>query len=275
MIGVGGWGKDVAHELSAVSELVYFASKENNAEVPNAKRATVEEICADPTVEAVAIATPIATHAEIVRKVLESGKHVLCEKPLAENSKDAYALVELAGEKNLILATDYIFLYHPAYRELKIRARGKTITRVACVWRGYGTFDESIEMNSLAYHLSLAYDLLGMPETASIVRREGSEAAGDNIETTLTYPSGIFISDIDRLSQEKMHTTTVTFESGEILTWDGTRLTRGEELILESTDAPLQKEIGEFLDAVKGGPLPPTAGDFGARVLEIHEMLQK
>ena len=253
---------------------MYFASKESDAEVPNAKRATVEEICADSTIEAIAIATPINTHAEIVRKVLESGKHVLCEKPLAETSQKAHELVDIAKKNNLVLATGYVFLYHPVYRELKIRARGKAIARVACVWKKYGTFNEAIEMNLLTHHLSLAYDLLGMPGAASLVHREGSEAAGNSIETTLTYPSGVFISDIDRLSQEKVHTITVTLENGEMLVWDGARLTRGEELLFESTDTPLQKEIEEFLDAIKGSSLPPTGGDFGARVLEIHEMLR-
>ncbi|MDO8514709.1 MAG: Gfo/Idh/MocA family oxidoreductase [bacterium] len=274
IIGVGRWGKNVARELGSASELVYFASKESDTAVAGAKRASVEEICADSSIEAVAIATPITTHAEIVRKVLEAGKHVLCEKPLAETSVQARELVERAEKDNLVLATGYVFVYHPAYHELKLRVQGKAIKRVECVWRKYGTFTESIEMNLLTHHLSLAYDMLGLPKAAALVYREGSEAAGDRIEARLSYPSCEFTSEIDRLSQEKTHTVKVTLEDGEIFIWDGPRLYRGEEILLDSADTPLRREIEAFFDAIRGGPIPATGGDFGVHVLEIHEMLK-
>lgn len=274
MIGVGRWGTNVARELGAASELVYFASKESGADLPGAKRASVEEICADSAIEAVAIATPIATHAEIVRKVLESGKHVLCEKPLAETSAEAHALAQLAHDKGLTLMTGYVFLYHPVYQELKRFMQGTTPTRVECVWKKYGTFTESIEMNLLTHHLSLACDLLGIPEAAAITKREAGETACDRIEARLSYKEREFVSTIDRLSQEKTHAVTATFEGGSTLTWNDTKLFRNEELIFESADTPLALEIRAFLDASAGGATPLTAGDFGARVLEIHEMLQ-
>ena len=274
LIGVGRWGKNVARELGAASELVYFASKESDAGVPGAKRATVEEICADSAIEAVAIATPITTHEVLVRKVLESGKHVLCEKPLAETSADAHALAQLAHDKKLTLMTGYVFLYHPVYQELKRFMQGTTPTRMECVWKKYGTFTESIEMNLLTHHLSLACDLLGIPEAAAITRREAGETACDHIETHLSYKEREFVSNIDRMSQEKSHTVTATFDGGSTLTWNDTKLYRNEEVIFESTDTPLALEIQTFLGAVTGGAVPLTAGDFGARVLEIHEMLQ-
>ncbi len=273
IIGVGRWGKNVAKELALQSELVYYASKDSGADV-GAKRATVEEICADTAIEAVAIATPIATHTEIVRKVLESGKHVLCEKPLAETSSEGHALADLAREKKRTLMTGYVFLYHPVYQELKRGAHGKTLKRVECVWKKYGTFAESIELNLLTHHLSLAYDLLGMPESTSITKREAGESACDLIKTHLTYKQCEFISDINRLSKEKTHTLTATFEDGETLVWNETKLYRGKEIVFESNETALAREVQAFLGAVNGDEHPPTAGDFGARVLEIHEMLR-
>lgn len=274
IIGVGRWGKNVAREFAAASELAYFASKESDTVLPNVKRATIEEICADSAIEAVAIATPIATHGQLVRTVLESGKHVLCEKPLAETSAEAHTLVQLAKHKDRILMTGYVFIYHPVYQELKRLADGKTLKRVECVWKKYGTFTEWIEMNLLTHHLSLACDLLGMPESASVTRREAGETKCDRVEVTLSYKGCEFISNIDRLSKEKSHIITATFEDGTKLTWNDTKLYKGEEVIFKSADTPLAKEIRAFLDVVSGGPVPPTVGDFGVRVLKIHEMLK-
>ncbi|OGG57009.1 hypothetical protein A3D71_00530 [Candidatus Kaiserbacteria bacterium RIFCSPHIGHO2_02_FULL_55_20] len=274
IIGVGRWGKNVAREFDAASELVYFASKTSDPALPHARRATVEEICADQAIEAVAIATPVPTHAEIVRKALEAGKHVFCEKPLTETSAEAHALAQLAAEKNRILMTGYVFLYHPVYDQLKILVRDKAIKRVECVWRKYGAFTDSIENALLTHHLSIAYDLLGMPDAGSLLYREGSPRSGDHIEIRLEYPSCQFVSEIDRLSQEKTHTIAVTLEDGKILTWDDTQLRRGEELLFEGAGTSLAQEIKVFLEAAGGGMAPRTGGDFGARVLEIHEMLK-
>ena len=175
IIGVGRWGTNVAHELAIQSDLVYFASKESDTAVPSAKRATVEEICADPSIEAVAIATPIATHEELVRKVLETGKHVLCEKPLAETSATAYELSNLAKAKKTMLVTGYVYIYHPVYQELKKKLAGQQISRIEFVWKKYGTFQEAIELNLLTHHLAIALDILGKPTNGVVTRREAGK----------------------------------------------------------------------------------------------------
>ena len=60
-----------------------------------------EELCADPQVEAVYISTPNNLHYENARLCLESGKHVLCEKPFTITAGEARALYKLAEEKGL------------------------------------------------------------------------------------------------------------------------------------------------------------------------------
>lgn len=279
IIGIGRWGKNVARELADQSELVAYASHgsgENEAwaasSIPTAKKMTVEETCADKEIQAVAVATPIAAHAEIVHALLSAGKHVLCEKPLAENAATAFELSKLAATKSVQLITGYIYLYHPAYQELKKKLAGQKISRVEFDWKKHGTFKESIELNLLTHHLALALDLVGKPKSAKIVRREAHETPCDIIDVQLSYPSCEVISHIDRVSQDKSHTMTV--HSGDnTFVWDGTQL-RDSSGTFEHRDMPLSLEIGAFLSAVEGVGTPQTAGDFGARVLEIHEMLR-
>lgn len=65
----------------------------------------------DPEVDLIAIATPPAMHATMAGRAIAAGKHVLVEKPLAENSADARRLVEAAQRRSVKLFTDHTFLY--------------------------------------------------------------------------------------------------------------------------------------------------------------------
>lgn len=69
---------------------------------------SLDEILADPAVDAVVNLTIHHAHAEVVRRCLEAGKHVHTEKPLALTYGEASALVELAKEKNLVLSSSPI-----------------------------------------------------------------------------------------------------------------------------------------------------------------------
>jgi predicted dehydrogenase len=73
----------------------------------------------DPDIEAVIIATPVATHAALAREALTAGKHVLVEKPLTACADDAVALIELAEKMDRRLMVGHTFEYNPAVEELK------------------------------------------------------------------------------------------------------------------------------------------------------------
>lgn len=75
----------------------------------------------DPAVDAVVIATPVATHAGLVREALEAGKHVWVEKPLALDSAAARRLTELAARKHRVLMVDHTFVYTAAVRAMRER----------------------------------------------------------------------------------------------------------------------------------------------------------
>ncbi|HVG33499.1 MAG TPA: Gfo/Idh/MocA family oxidoreductase [Pyrinomonadaceae bacterium] len=77
------------------------------------------QLFADPHLDAVVIATPVATHYRFARAALEAGKHVLIEKPLTSNSSEAEALIELAERRGLTLMVDHTFIYTGAVRKVK------------------------------------------------------------------------------------------------------------------------------------------------------------
>jgi len=281
IIGIGRWGKNLAQELNVASSLVAYASSdigENDAwakeHIPAARRMGVEEICADASITAVVIATPILTHAMLARTFLLAGKHVFVEKPLAETSAEARELAQLAKDKGLVLMTGYIFTHHPVYQELKKVLAETPPKDVTLVWNKYGTFSEPIELNLLTHHLSIAYNLLGMPVNGTLTEGTGVESACDSLEVHLTYPKTEVHSFINRATEKKEHLITVTTADDRNLVWNGSQLLEGEKILFEDATPPLQKEVQVFVAASAGtAPLPDPYS--GVQVLLMHEMLQR
>jgi predicted dehydrogenase len=79
----------------------------------------LDDVLNDPCVEAVAIATPPATHAGLALRCLEAGRHVLVEKPLADSYDAGLQMVRAAEEHGLVLHCDHTFCYTPAVRAIR------------------------------------------------------------------------------------------------------------------------------------------------------------
>ena len=77
-----------------------------------------QDVLEDPAVDALVVAPPPATHEEIVRAALTSGRHVLCEKPLATSTAEAYDLAVLAEKEGRVLVVDHVLRYNPLLRAL-------------------------------------------------------------------------------------------------------------------------------------------------------------
>src|SRR5262249_57037779 len=86
----------------------------------------LDELLADRSVEAVHVASPNAAHFEQVRRLLESGRHVVCEKPLATTSAETSALAALAASRpDLASAVNHNVRFYPPCLEMRARgARG-------------------------------------------------------------------------------------------------------------------------------------------------------
>jgi predicted dehydrogenase len=92
-----------------------------------------DEVLADPAVAAVAIATPAATHFDLVRSALDAGKHVMVEKPLTPSAAEAEKLAALAHRSGLVLMCDHTYCYTPAVQRIRELIRGGEIGEVQFV----------------------------------------------------------------------------------------------------------------------------------------------
>jgi predicted dehydrogenase len=102
--------------------------------------ASVEEVCADPEVNAIFICTPHHLHTEHVLAAVRAGKHVLCEKPLTITTEDGLKLAAAAHEAGLVLAVAYYRRFYPVLERLKaVVEAGQigTVTTVQMICRAH------------------------------------------------------------------------------------------------------------------------------------------
>lgn len=87
------------------------------AELPGSS--DFDALLANPQVQAVVIATPPAPRAELARRALLAGKHLLLEKPVTLRAGEAEALQRLATERGLTVAVDFEYRAVPLFMQLK------------------------------------------------------------------------------------------------------------------------------------------------------------
>ena len=185
-------------------EAVYSRNAETGrefAEKYGAKKVytTLEDLCADPEIEAVYIASPNSCHFEQSKALLLSGKHVICEKPITTNAK-AYALLKDIADSEGLIYMEAIIPIYTKFREALKDALGEigriSIARLNFSQRSsrldaflageqVNIFDMSLQAGTLMdlgiYCVYAAVDLLGMPKsiTASAsYLRGGADGAG-------------------------------------------------------------------------------------------------
>jgi predicted dehydrogenase len=126
--GLGYWGPNLARNFDAMGgcELAWCcdASEQARAQAavrfPNARMASsIDELLDDASLDAIAVATPVPTHADLATLVLEAGKHCFVEKPLAQSVAAAERAVAAADASGRILMVGHLLEYHPGLERLK------------------------------------------------------------------------------------------------------------------------------------------------------------
>lgn len=128
VIGYGYWGPNLVRNFAETPGVkmaaVCDARPERLAVVERrypgvATRYQWQDVVSDPSIDLVAISTPVSTHFEIAQRALQNGKHVLVEKPMAMNTEQCERLIEEAARRKLVLMVDHTFVYTPAVRKIR------------------------------------------------------------------------------------------------------------------------------------------------------------
>lgn len=127
LIGYGYWGPNLARNFSLNPDFKLTAVCDFSADRlerarrmhPQARLFSSLDDFFKADLDAVAIATPVATHHELARRSLESGRHVWLEKPMTETVAQAEELIGLAQRKQRVLLVDHTFVFTGAVRKIK------------------------------------------------------------------------------------------------------------------------------------------------------------
>ena len=104
--------------------------------------AVIDDLFADPDVDAVYITTPHNTHYGFIKKALEAGKHVLAEKSITLNIEELAELVQMAEQKGLMLGEAMTIWHMPLYKRLWSLAESGEWGRSRMITLNFGSFKE-------------------------------------------------------------------------------------------------------------------------------------
>ncbi|MGE4580838.1 MAG: Gfo/Idh/MocA family oxidoreductase [Synechococcus sp.] len=253
-------------------------------------------------VEAVCIAVPTLLHHAVGLACLESGVHVLIEKPIAASQDEATALIQAARKAGRLLQVGHIERFNPAFRELtKVVANEEVV-----VLEGRRHSPHSDRANDVSVVLDLMIhdiDLVLELAQASVVRLAaagGRSAEGpiDYVNATLGFENGVVASlTASKMSHRKIRSLSAHCRSSLVETdflnhtlhihrraheWysadHGELLYRNDGFIEEvSTTSiePLYAELEHFLQCVRGRETPAVDGLQASRALLLADLIEQ
>ncbi len=270
----------------------------------NVERAvgSYEEVIESDDIDAVYIATPNALHRKWAIDALRSGKHVLCEKPLASNAAEAREMVSIAEETGLILMEAFHWRYHPLVAQIQELLDAGAIGDVEGADAAFDLADGRIPMTDIRWDYSIAGGslmdlgcypvqwlrwLLGpTPEVVSATAVCPVEKVDGRIDAELRGPDGRAAT----LSSSMIEPDGRNDIRLSIYGSDGTMIVKnplapqmGSSTTVERDDSQDVHEVDSsasyfhqlvaFHEAVKTGVSPVTSGDDSIQTMDVVDAI--
>ncbi|MEM3695270.1 MAG: Gfo/Idh/MocA family oxidoreductase [Candidatus Bathyarchaeia archaeon] len=293
VIGTGFWGRNHAriYKELAETELLAVCDIDSERAKAVAKQFGVkpytrtERMVKIKEIEAVSICTWSTSLAKEAMKAIKAGKHVLIEKPMATNIKQAKQLLEAAEKENVHITVGFLMRFIPGIQHIKKAIEDKTIGELVCAtakrvseWpERIG--DVGVVKDTAIHDIDVMRYLFG-DEPIAVFAKTGSmkhRKFEDYAQIMLTFEAGksAFIES-NWLTPYKTRILTVT-GSAAIMKLDYIT----QELTVESAKEtvqpriawrePLKLELQHFARCVLGKEKPLITGVDGLKALEIAE----
>jgi predicted dehydrogenase len=315
VVGLGYWGPNLARNFDRLpgAELAWLCDASEEAvqrwgsAFPRARTTMrLDDLLEDDSVDAVVVATPVPTHAELATRVLEAGKHCFVEKPLARTEEEADGVIRAAQTADRVLMVGHLLEYHPGVERLAEVVRSGELGELRYIYSnrlnlGKDRPDENALWSLGAHDVSVILRLAG-EEPFSCDARGGSYLrpnVEDVVFALMRFDSGLMAHmHLSWLDPHKERRFTVV-GSKRMATFDDMELERKltiydkgfdedyssyGEYIARSGDVfsprvpneePLRLECRHFLDCVRDGTEPRTGAESALRVVRVLERLQR
>jgi predicted dehydrogenase/acetyltransferase-like isoleucine patch superfamily enzyme len=303
VVGAGYWGRNLVRNFAALGRLEAVvdanpAVAAAQAGEHGARAASLDEVLADASVTALAVAVPAEQHFEVAQRALTAGKHVFVEKPLSLDVDDAHALCVQADELGRTLMVGHLLQYHPAFLAMKQIVDEGGLGRVQYIYSnrlnlGRIRREEDILWSFAPHDISMVLSLLrSEPDTVwAVGARYLHKSLADVTTTHLSFPGGerahVFVSWLHPFKEQRLVVVgdrgMAVFDDAEPwssklvlyrheIAWHDGRpdpvKAEAEPVPLEAAE-PLQLECQHFLDCVASGATPRSDGWEGLRVLRV------
>lgn len=207
-IGCGYWGPNllrniVAHKKCQVTSVVDLSSERRDYVQGLYSYINVtddtEQVFHDPGINAVVIATDVASHFDLAMKSLEAGKHVLVEKPMARSVAEVDKIGTLANERKLVAMVGHTFLYNSAVRYVKEFIDSGELGDIRYIYSqrlnlGRIRSDVDALWNFAPHDISIIQYWLGDPTPISVIKRGVDyiqQGVEDVVFLNILYPQKI------------------------------------------------------------------------------------
>ena len=315
VIGYGYWGPNLVRNFSvtdgckviSVADFSEQRRKHVEAHYPTIKAVKdASELLANTAVDAVCIATPVATHYDLALKALQAGKHVFVEKPFTTTSQQAEHLIEEADKRGLTIMVDHTFVYTSTVRKIRDLVQEGTLGKLYyydSVRVNLGLFQHDVNVLwDLAVHdLSIMDFVLGTPP--NMITASGAKSVPDQPEA-LAYLTCFFDNalmahfHVNWLAPVKIRRTLIG-GSEKMVEWDDMQLTEKLRVydkgitVSHGADAVYQLKVGyrsgdmwapqldlnealgvelrHFIGCIERNEKPIADGDAGLRIVRILE----
>ena len=167
----------------------------------------LEDIFRDGSIDAVSVCLPTHLHAETAIAALRAGKHVLVEKPMALDAREAAAMIAAAKECHRVFMVAHVLRFFPAYAALReAMARGDMgalcalALRRRCAapawsgWFGDTAKSGGATLDLLIHDIDMALSLCGAPDTVSATGYDSMDRGIDLMRAQLQYRHGPAVS---------------------------------------------------------------------------------
>ena len=315
VVGLGYWGPNLARNLAAIPgcQLAWLCDADEQARArlapffPDARlTADLEDLLGDEQLDAVVLATPVPSHAELATAVLQAGKHCFVEKPLATTAADAQRAVDAAAQGGRILMVGHLLEYHPAVARLKELLDSGELGPLYYLYGnrlnlGKLRADENALWSLGAHDVSVALHLIDEDPSECLAHGASFVRSGvqDVVFCYLRFPSGVVAHlHLSWLDPHKERRITVvgaqrmaTFDDmlieGKLTIYDkgfdedtrswGEYIARSGDIFSPRIPnvEPLRLECEHFIDCLRTGAKPRSDGLSGLRVVRVLEALQR
>jgi UDP-N-acetylglucosamine 3-dehydrogenase len=292
VLGCGVWGRNHARVFSELNNVNLYSvvdvDEKTGRQIADRYKTKFcsdpDEVFNDPDVDVVTICTPTVTHAELARRAIESGKHVLVEKPMTNTIDEAKNLIDLAKKHSVTLAVGFVERFNPAVQEaIKMinedRIGDVILAHTKRVSRWPQRIGDLGVIKDLAIHdIDIVNALFGQ-EAGLVFCNAGNiqHCFEDyaNIMMCFTDHRGAFI-ETNWLTPRKIRTLTITGTEGIInIEYINQRISiEYHEKIQQPfihNGEPLRLELESFTDSIINETPPQVTGEDGLRALKVCE----